>query len=302
MKIISLRGGSAERKPAAFALGMFDGVHMGHRRIISAAKNISTELGISTSVLIFSSSPHGAAELLPLEDRLSQLHSAGVDYTYIYDFDELRNLSADEFVTDVLCNRLGARALAAGYNYRFGKGGEGDSEKLISLAKKNGITAHICERVEAFGDTVSSTRIRKLLKAGDIESANALLTYPYYLRAPVLHGKELGRKLGLPTINQAISPSRTPMARGIYYTKTEIDGTEYISVSNLGERPTVENGAEVNLETHILGFDGDLYGKTVTVRFFGRGREEMRFDSIEELRAAVMLDCESAREFFKVEE
>ena len=286
----------------AFALGMFDGVHMGHRRIISAAKNISTELGISTAVLIFSSSPRGAREILPLHDRLAELGNAGADYAYIYDFEELRNMSAEDFVNNELCKKLGAKALVAGYNYRFGKGGTGDRELLCRLAKANGIKAQICEQVSFLDEPVSSTRIRGLLEKGDIEEVNALLTYPYYVNEPVQHGKALGRTLGMPTVNQIIAPSRALLASGIYYTKTTVNGKDYISVSNFGSRPTVENGGAVNLETHILDFDGDLYGKTVKVAFYGRGREERRFDSVEELRREVMLDCERAKEFFKTRE
>ena len=141
-----------------------------------------------------------------------------------------------------------------------------------------------------------------MLEKGDIEAANALLTYPYYVTAPVQHGKALGRTLGMPTINQFFSPSRAPLARGIYYTKTTVDGADYISVSNFGSRPTVESGGRTNLETHIIGFDGDLYGKTVRVTFFGRGREEQRFEDVDSLRREVMLDCERAKEFFKTKE
>ena len=299
MKIISLCGKDFGERETACALGMFDGVHMGHRRIISAAKSISTELGIPTSVLIFSSSPHSAAELLPLSDRLNELKNAGADYAFVYDFEEIRGMSADEFVTDLLCGKLMVKGVAAGYNYRFGKGGLGNDERLLELAKANGIKAIICDKVEALGDSVSSTRIRNLLRLGKIEEANALLTYPYYINAPVLHGKELGRQIGIPTINQEIPSKRAEMQKGIYYTKTYIDGKEYMSVSNLGERPTVESGAVTNLETHILDFTGDLYGKTVKVAFFGKGRDESKFGSVDELRREIMLDCERTREFFK---
>lgn len=298
MKTILLSGIAAENAPTAIALGMFDGVHLGHRRIITAAKNKSTELSVSTSVLIFSSSPHGSSELLSLEDRLSKFKGIGIDTAFVYDFEELRDLSPEEFVRDILHRRHNARAVTAGYNYRFGKFGAGDSDALCKLAAECGIDTCICERVEALGDSVSSTRIRELLANGDIESANILLTYPYYFTAPVLHGKELGRTLGLPTINQEMPRSRAKMARGIYYTKTVIDGQKYISVSNIGVRPTVENSDRVNIETHILDFDSDLYGRTVTVEFYGRGRGEMRFDGVESLRREIELDCARARAYF----
>ncbi len=298
MKTVSLAPCSATGG-ASVALGMFDGVHMGHRRIISAAKNKGTERGIPTSVLLFSSSPHGAAEILPLCDRLCEIEKLGVNFAYVYDFDEICGLTPEEFVFGELKEKLGAKAVFAGYNYRFGARAAGNSDMLQKLAAECSMECGITEKVEYFGEGVSSTRIRALLRDGNIESANALLTFPYYIRAEVLHGKELGRKLGLPTINQQIEKTRTPLARGIYYTKTFVDGKEYISVSNLGVRPTVEDTESINLETHIIGFDGDLYGKTVKVELHGKGRGEMRFDSVDALRYEVERDCARALEFFK---
>ena len=298
MKIVSLAPWSGDNRGSSVALGMFDGVHIGHRRIILAAKNKSTELGIPTSVLLFSKSPHGAAELLPLSDRLCELEKLGVNFAYVYDFDEIRSKTPLEFVRDELCEKVNAKAAFAGYNYRFGAKAIGDSNMLIELCKEYGIECGVSERVEALGDAVSFTRIRKLLESGDVESANQLLDFPYYLRAEVLHGKELGRKLGLPTINQSFGEARVSMARGIYYTKTTIDGKTYFSVSNIGTRPTVENTEKVNLETHILDFGGDAYGKIAKVEFFGRGRGEKHFDSVDELRAEIELDCARARDYF----
>ena len=299
MKTVFLTQGVMQNSRSCVALGMFDGVHMGHRRIVVAAKNKSTELGIPTSVLLFSKSPHGASELLPLGDRLNELSKLGVDIAYIYDFEELRDKTPEEFVKEELYEKIGARAVFAGYNYRFGKKASGNPDTLKALCTELSIECDITDKVEYLGDSVSSTRIRRLLKEGDVESANKLLTYPYYIRAEVLHGKELGRRLGLPTINQRIESSRAEMARGIYYTKTYIDGEAYVSVSNLGVRPTVEDTECINLETHIIGFDGDLYGKEVKVEFYGKGRGEMRFDSVDALRCEVEKDCERAVEFFK---
>ncbi|MBQ6893000.1 MAG: riboflavin biosynthesis protein RibF [Clostridia bacterium] len=299
MKTVTLANAIPKEGKTGIALGMFDGVHMGHRRIITAAKNKSTELGIPSSVLLFSKSPRNAPMLLPLRDRLSELEKLGVDYVYVYDFDEISHMSPEEFVRRELCDRLGAAAVFAGYNYRFGKGAVGTAETLKELCGARDIFCGITDEVKFLGGSVSSSRIRKLLAEGDVETANMLLTYPYYLRGEVLHGKELGRNLGLPTINQRLDADHTHMARGIYYTKTVIDSCAYLSVSNLGVRPTVEDTEIVNLETHIIDFDGDLYGREVKVEFHGKGRGEMRFDSVEELRIEVMRDCERAIEFFK---
>lgn len=302
MKIVKFTDACCPDVGSCVALGMFDGVHLGHRQILAAAKNKSTELAVPTSVLLFSSSPHAAKEILPLSDRLSELAAAGADLAFVYDFAEIRDLLPEAFVRNVLADTLHARAVFAGYNYTFGARAAGDSALLARLCAENGIGCGITDRVEALGDAVSSTRIRALLAAGEIETANALLTYPYYLYAPVLHGKALGHTLGFATINQSFGAARALPAFGIYYTKTTVDGRTYRSVSNVGIRPTVEHTENVNLETHILDFDGDLYGKTVKVEFFGRGREEKRFDSVETLRTAVLSDCEKARKFFEERE
>ncbi len=207
-------------------------------------------------------------------------------------------MSPEEFVKNELCTRLSVRAVSAGYNYRFGKGAAGNADTLNALCAECGMQCEISDEVDFLGESVSSSRIRALLKDGDVATANKLLTYPYYLRAEVVHGKELGRNLGLPTVNQIIGSEHAEMARGIYYTKTVIDGISYISVSNLGVRPTVENTENVNLETHIIGFDGDLYGKEIKVEFHGKGRGEIRFDSVCTLRDEIMRDVERAKEFF----
>lgn len=229
------------------------------------------------------------------------LAACGVDLAYIYDFAELRDRTPEAFVKDVLIDTLGAKAAFAGYNYRFGKQASGDADALLRLCQAAGIHCGITERVDALGESVSSTRIRRLLGSGDVETANALLTYPYALRAPVLHGKALGRTLGLPTVNQSFGDRLVP-AHGIYYTKTEIDGKEYLSVTNIGVRPTVEQTDRVNAETHILDFDGDLYGKTVTVRFYKKGRDEAEFADVAALKTAVENDCAAARRYFAKEE
>lgn len=301
MKIISLSGAPVSQNGTSVALGMFDGVHMGHRRIITAAKNKSTELEISTSVLLFSSSPHGAPELLPLCDRLAEIAALGVDFAYVYDFAELCDMSPEAFVREILQDTLHAKAAFAGYNYRFGKQASGDADTLVRLCSAHAIFCGITDRVEALGEPVSSTRIRQLLTLGEIEAANTLLSYPYYLRETVAHGKALGRTLGLPTVNQSFGARVIP-AHGIYYTKTVMDGVAYPSVSNVGVRPTVEHTEHVNLETHILDFDGDLYGKTVTVYFYKKGRDEQTFADINALKAAVENDCAYARAYFQKEE
>lgn len=283
------------------ALGTFDGVHIGHRRIIVAAKNQSTVQGTDTAVLIFSSSPHGAGCILPLRDRLAEFKALGVNLAVVCDFDELKNQSPEDFFDEILVDTLDAKAVFAGYNYRFGAGAAGDTALLCRLSAACGIVCGITPCVEIDGAAVSSSRIRALLVQGDVAEANRLLGYTYYLRGEVLHGKRLGRTLGMPTINQTFDAGCVIPARGVYYTETEIDGVRFPSVSNVGVRPTVSSDGTVDLETHILDYDGDLYGKTVTVRFAARGRAETKFESAETLRDVVKGDIAAARAYFAKE-
>lgn len=279
------------------ALGTFDGVHVGHRRILSAAKNKSTERSTHTSVLLFSSSPHGAPELFPMEERLAILRALGIARAYIFDFSELKDFSAEDFVHKILKEKLQATAVFAGFNYHFGAKAAGDAALLSRLCASDGMDCTVIDAVELCGGVVSSTRIRALLAAGEMETVNTLLSYPYYLRAEVVHGRALGRTLGLPTVNQPFSARAAIPAHGVYNTLTVIDGVKYPSVTNVGLRPTV-GGESVNAETHILDYDGDLYGKTLTVEFYKMVRGERAFPSIESLQKQVESDCDRARRYF----
>lgn len=284
------------------ALGMFDGVHLGHRQILAAAKRKSTELGLRAAVLIFSASPHGAPAIYSLDDRLRIFRAFGVETAVIYDFEELRTCPAEDFVNQALFASLHARAVFAGYNYRFGAGAAGDTGCLAKLCAGHGIFCDVVGEVKVHGAPVSSTRIRNLLSAGQVEEANRLLAEPYHLTAPVLHGKALGRTIGLPTVNQAFGRGQLIPKTGIYFTKTIVDGKAYASVSNIGVRPTVERDAPVNLETHLIDFSGDLYGRTVTVEFYHFRREERRFDTVAELTRAIAADRQASFDYFKAGE
>lgn len=299
MKLIQLAPGIGGARGLVVALGTFDGVHIGHRAILSAAKQKSTALGTDLAVLIFSASPHGAACILPLEDRLTEFRALGVNFAAVCDFAELRALAPTAFITDVLLDRLGAVAVCAGYNYRFGANAAGDAKLLCAVCASHGVSCDITPCVQIDGAPISSTRIRALLAAGDVETANRLLGYRYYLRGAVLHGNRLGRTLGMPTVNQRFAYGGVIPAHGVYYTTAVIDGAVFPAVSNVGTRPTVATDGAVNLETHILHYSGDLYDKTVTVRFHARGRAETRFADTQALGAAVLRDIAAAEAYFE---
>ena len=257
--------------PAAFptasviCLGNFDGVHLAHRALLREARRLcSTEYPqAACAVFCFRApssdhlTPNRIAHLCTLEQKLERFRNAGMDYAFLIDFPEIRDLSPDAFATDILRNGCHAIAAVCGFNYRFGKGGTGTPALLEKTLR---IPVSVQSEICVGGETVSSTRIRRLLLEGCVEEANALLTLPYSFTAEVIHGKALGHKLGFPTVNQAFPPKMLIPRHGVYITDCEINGKHYRGVSNVGAHPTVDEGAEVNCETHIL----DLFAFSAT--------------------------------------
>lgn len=299
LQVISLSDGAVSPIPAKtlLCLGNFDGVHLGHRALIGQAKELRDEWFSDAALCVFCfSAPSGdylssapLPHLSSLRQKLALFEECGAEYAIIADFPEIRNLSPVDFVLDVLngsCNAVGA---VCGFNYRFGCGGKGDAKLLGEL-----LPTAVCAEVREDGDTVSSTRIRRLIATGELEAANRLLGRPYSITSEIVHGKALGQKLGFPTINQGFPPSMLIPPYGVYVTECCVDGVSYRGVSNVGIRPTVDSAASVNCETHLLGCSEDLYGKEATVSFLRFLRPEERFDTVEALKAQVEKDIAAA--------
>lgn len=281
--------------PRAVALGLFDGVHLGHRRVIREAVG---HPGLTATVFTFTEQaaalkPNASALCSPV--RTAQLFEIlGVDEWCEADFEAFRDLSPEAFVEDVLVRQLHAARVCCGFNFRFGKHGAGDVKLLRSLCDANGIELVVADELCDDEGTVCSARIRRLIENGDVQTASRLLGHPFMIDTPVVHGQALGRALGFPTANQLLFPRAVRPRFGVYMSTVVIDGRTYYGVSNLGLRPTV--GADTPLcETWIDGFDGDLYDvapQVILTRFL---REERRFDSVEALKAQVWRDREEAR-------
>lgn len=286
-------------------LGNFDGVHLGHRTLLAAAKDLQAALpkripcgvfcfyGLSSDELLFDPPKH----LSSMEDRLRKFADCGMEFAIFADFARIRDFSPEEFLDEILLKVCHAKALVCGENYRFGKGGAGTPELL---KEKENLTICVLPEFRMDGEIVSSTRIRRLLEEdGNAEEAARLLGEPYTLTSTVEHGKELGRKLGVPTINQFFPERALIPLRGVYLTEVLIDGLLYPGVSNVGVRPSVERATRVNCETNLLSYSGSLYGKTVSTRFLARIRPERTFDSEEELQRAIENDIETAKAYFQ---
>ena len=279
------------------ALGLFDGVHLGHRQILRTA---AAQEGLVPAVFTFQpslaafKSTDGFLYPAPLKEQL--LRECGIQSLYAPDFAEIADLSGETFVRDILREHMGAACVVCGRDFRFGKGAACDSRVLMQLCTQYGIRMEIIDDVECAGSKVSSTRIRSLLRAGSITEANMLLGIPYRIQGQVLHGAQLGRTIGFPTVNLAFAEGQLVPCFGVYASETVTPQGHFLSVTDIGVKPTVGYAGLPLAETHILDFSGDLYGQEITVFLTGFLRREQRFDSLESLTAQLHSDIARRRQ------
>ncbi len=284
------------------ALGTFDGCHEGHRAIFGSALRLAMRLKAKCGIYTFSDIPNTATgskkSIYTLEEKINFIRKTGADYLIVDDFTDIRNLRGEEFVNSVLRERLRCIGAACGFNYRFGTGAELGAEDLARIFENCGGRVEICPPI-LYNDTpISSTLIRELIEKGECES---ILPYcdPYTVYNRVLKGKQLGRKMGTPTINQLIPESKVKPKKGVYITECEIGEDVYPSVTNVGSRPTTDgDGAFENMETHIIGYDGNLYSSYIKVNFYKFLRDEIKFDSLDALISQIERDCTAAKDYF----
>lgn len=283
------------RSPSVLALGFFDGVTVAHRALISAAKERAEELRLPLAVFTFpTESPlkKDAPRIYSTEEKLILLERCGVDIVYLADFEGLSSLSPESFVNEVVIGDIDAVSTASGYNFRFGRAASGDAEDLKRLMESAGRQAIIVEELTDGGRTVSASLIRSLLEKSEIEEANRLLYSPYFLCGTVKSGLGEGKGLGFPTLNTEISPQKcAPL--GVFRSAVPIDGKIYHGVTNIGLCPTLGK-RELHAETHVLGYEGDLYGRKCEIYLLGFLRPEQKFESREELILAVEKDKQNA--------
>lgn len=294
MTVYDLRAGSEIEKidlPVSVVLGNFDGLHIGHKELIRQAKCSDTKCCVFT----FRENPFGSPRIIGIEKKLELIKAMGVDYACVYDFREIKDMSYVSFIDTVLIEKLSCVRAVCGFNFRFGKGAEGDCHKLKAYMESLGREAVICDAVVYEGDTVSSSRIRACLSEGDIPAANAMLGRPYSVDYHVTHGNKIGRSLGFPTINQAYDGVSVKLPYGVYICSC----MGRPAITNFGVRPTVTDKNEPFFETFILDYDGDLYGEDIRVEFHLMIRPEKKFSTYEELSRQIAFDVETTKEFFK---
>lgn len=281
-------------------IGTFDGVHLGHRKLIRRILDLSSEISGESLILTFF--PHPRMVLYPNEhqiellntaaEKISLLEEAGIQHLIIQPFDrEFSELSAEEFVRKVLVNKLKVRKLVIGYDHRFGKQREGSFEDLIKLAPKYDFQVEEIPEEDVNNIAVSSTRVRKALKEGDVETAAALLGRPYSLSGTVIHGNKIGRTIGFPTANLHIAEDyKLIPGNGVYIAKVEVQKESHFAMVNIGNRPTIEDRGELRVEVYILDFDRDIYGSELTVHLLKKIRDDKKFASLDELTTGIKDD------------
>lgn len=288
-----------------FALGMFDGVHLGHQALLDACRELAAQRGAAAGVITFSVHPESlvtgnAPRLInTLEDRCDLLRQQGMETVVTLAFDEaLRTLPWQDFIA-LLMDSYHAAGFVCGSDFRFGYRGEGTAQLLQESCESAGIPCRIVEQVEKEGIRVSSTYIRTLLEQGRMERATEFLGHPHILSGEVLHGRQLGRTIGIPTANLHIPQGVIVPKFGVYACKARLeDGQTYLAVTNVGNRPTVD-GKTVTVEAWLPEFQGDLYGKKLTLEFYSFLRPEQKFPDLDALRSEIQKNRLQAGKFFE---
>ncbi|MHA6247688.1 bifunctional riboflavin kinase/FAD synthetase [Pontibacter sp. CAU 1760] len=291
--------------------GTFDGVHVGHQRILSRVKERARSSNGQSVVITYW--PHPRLVLFPedndlkllstIEERIEQLRSFGIDYLLIIPFTkQFSRTSSRSFITDVLVRSIGTKVLVIGYDHRFGKNREGSFDNLKARSTQYGFEVEEIPRQDVDEVGVSSTKIRRALEEGDVDTAHRYLGRLYTLTSRVVEGDKIGRTIGYPTANLALPESHKLVpANGVYAVWVKHDQQCWPGMMNIGTRPTV-GGQQLRLEVHLLGFEGDLYGQTLTVEFVSMLRQEQKFEGLEDLKAQLALDKVQAHEALQTEE
>lgn len=290
---------------AVVTSGTFDGVHVGHQKILRRVIERARQSDGQSVVITYW--PHPRLVLFPednnlkllstIEERIEQLRSFGIDYLLIIPFTkEFSRTSSRSFITDILVRAINTKVLVIGYDHRFGKNREGSFEHLKARSAQYGFEVEEIPRQDVDDIGVSSTKIRRALESGDIETANRYLGRHYSITSEVEEGKKLGRTIGFPTANMAMPPAHKLIpGNGVYAVWAKVDGERHAAMMNIGLRPTVD-GKELTLEVHLLDFTGDLYGKTMTVEFVDQLRKERKFEGLEALQAQLVKDRQATEQ------
>ncbi len=286
------------------ALGFFDGVHLGHEALLLECRRLADEAGVQAAAVTFETHPDALvfgkapALLNTAGDRQRLLLEAGMDQVIVLPFDKAMMTMPWQSFFRMMVNKHGAVGMVCGHDFRFGSRGRGTPQLLQAACEKEGIPCTVIPEQKLDSITVSSTYIRTLVEGGDMENAARFLGHPHIFTGHVVPGAHLGRTIGVPTANLCLPRDLVMPRRGVYACRALVDGKTYAAVTNVGCRPTV-SGDNVTVEPWILDFQGDLYGREITLEFHKFLRPERKFDSLEELREEIRKNAAQTREFFE---
>lgn len=301
MEIIDLSNYKEIRFDTAIALGNFDGIHIGHQQLINAMISKAKELGIKSSLLLFKNHTKTIIDnnkpniITSNEQKFKICEELGIDIIYLLDFDDsLMKLSGEDFIKNIIMNKMNGKLLVVGFDYKFGYKASGDSSYLLELGEKYNIDVIVLDPVYKNNEIISSSAIRKLIVLGHINEVTKMLGHPYSILGKVVTGKNRGNKLGFPTANTEPIDNYVIPKNGVYITNTIINNKRYLSATNIGFNPTFDENI-LKIETYILDFSEDIYGQIIEVEFIDFLREDIKFQSKEELINQMNLDIEMVK-------
>jgi len=299
VKVVNIEELMNLKEQIAVAIGFFDGIHLGHQKVINHVNRYAEENHVKSMVITFDKSPKvvlgnvpNEGCLTPIDEKLRILESMGVEYALILKFDEsLLNLSADDFINEYLL-KINVCYVSVGFDFRFGKGGVGDATLLVGVGQ---FKVKVTEPVLMSGVKVSTRLIKKHLNMGELDLASRMLGRAYSVSGSVEYGRGLGCKIGFPTANLRLDEGYLLPQGGVYATKSYVDDASFVSMTNIGFNPTVNVQASLSVETYILDFNADVYGKKLRIELISKIRDEVKFANLDELIAQLETDKANVR-------
>lgn len=290
------------------ATGFFDGMHLGHQKVLLRVKSIAEEKGLKSQVVTFWPHPRSVLQqeaynlrlLTSLEEKRALIKGLGIDEVTVLEFSrEFSMLSTEEFIKEYLIEKCGVKILVIGYDHHIGHDQGKSQEDMMDICRRCGLEVVRVEEFTLDGQVPSSTKIRRLLEKGDVKKASAFLGREYALKGVVVSGNHLGRTIGFPTANLKLyDPLKLIPGNGVYAVKVNLGRRHFKGICNIGVRPTVSSGNHISIETHILDFNEDIYGLDLGLKFVERIRSEKKFSSLSELKLQLAKDKESCLKYF----
>lgn len=285
-------------KDLSLILGFFDGLHQGHRAVIQKGVQYAKDNGIKSALITFRNSPSDVLQnkqpqyILTTGEKIDKIEELGVDYLYIINFDEeLSKITASDYLK-MLVEKFHPKAITTGENHSFGYNKSGNSDYLELMKKEYGYEYFKVQPVNYNEEIISSSRIKTALHEGNINLANLLLGYRFYIKSDVIRGRHVGSSIGFKTANLKYSENLVKIPDGVYAAEIEINEKKYIGIANYGSNPTVTNSSKKQVEVHILNFDENIYGETIKINFLDKIRDEIKFNSLNELKEQITKDIE----------